>query len=112
MGHLFTTLTKNPDLYFGRFGQTRIYWSAYIPPYEPGSNGQGRDSYPPEDGSYYPKVKNAFKKAIEKSEVVVFSREVIQCSVELGRERELTEEETLRKEIAEAEAGRSEVVKR
>jgi hypothetical protein len=33
----------------------------------------------------------------------VFSREVIQCCV--GGERELTEEENLREEIAEAEAG-------
>ncbi|KAJ6114897.1 hypothetical protein N7486_000675 [Penicillium sp. IBT 16267x] len=103
MGHLFTTLTQNPDLYFGRFGHTRVYWSAYVPPCKPGPDGRGGGSYPPEDGSYDPRVKNAFTKAIEKSEVVVFSREVIQCS--MGGKRQLTEEENLREEIAEAEGG-------
>ncbi|KAJ5635159.1 uncharacterized protein N7484_008472 [Penicillium longicatenatum] len=93
----------NPDLYFGRFGQTRVYWSAYVPPCESYPDARGGHFYPPEDGSHYPRVKKAFAKAIEKSEVVVFSREVIQCCV--GGERELTEEENLREEIAEAEAG-------
>ncbi|KAJ5820453.1 hypothetical protein N7474_006044 [Penicillium riverlandense] len=105
MGHLFTTLTQNPDLYFGRFGQTRVYWSAYVPPYEPSSDRRGGDIYPPQDGSYDPRVKRAFTKAIKKSEVVVFSREVIQCCV--WEVRELTEEENLREEIVKAEAGGS-----
>ncbi|CAL5874509.1 uncharacterized protein PFLUO_LOCUS8805 [Penicillium psychrofluorescens] len=100
MGHLFTTLTQNPDLHFGRFGHTRVYWSAYVPPCEPSPDGRGNDSYPPQDGSYDPRVKKAFTKAIEKSEVVVFSKEVIQCRSE--EEWELTKEENLREEIAEA----------
>jgi len=101
MGHFLTTLTQNPDLYFGRFGQTRVYWSAYVPPYEPDPDGRGDGIYPPQEGSYNPTVKKAFAKAIEKSEVVVFSREVIQCSVERGMK--LTDEESLREEIDEAE---------
>ncbi|KAJ5604585.1 hypothetical protein N7510_009739 [Penicillium lagena] len=105
MGHLFTILTQNPELYFGRFGQTRVYWSAHVPPYEPSPDGRGGDKYPPQDGSYDSRVKNAFAKAIENSEVVVFSREVIQCCI--WEKRELTEEENLRKEIAKAEAGGS-----
>ncbi|KAJ5554603.1 hypothetical protein N7513_004562 [Penicillium frequentans] len=97
MGHLFTSLTQNSDIDFGRFGQTHVYWSAYVPPYEPG------DSYPPEDGSFKPKVIEAFSKAIEKSEVVVYSSEVIQCCDVKGEEKVLTEEENSREEIAEAE---------
>jgi hypothetical protein len=95
MGHLFRTLIQNSDIYFGRFGQTRVYWSAYVPPCNPG------DDYPPEDGSFYPAVQKGFGKAIKKSEVVIFSREVIQCHD--GEERELTDEESLREEIIEAE---------
>lgn len=103
MGHLFTSLTQNSDINFGRFGQTHVYWSAYVPPYDPGP-GRGRGSYPPEDGSCTPKVIEAFSKAIEKSEVVVYSREVRQCCDVKGEEKVLTEEENLREEIAEAEA--------
>jgi hypothetical protein len=94
MGHFFRTLIQNLDLYFGRFGQTRVYWSAYVPPCESG------DCYPPEDGSFYPTVQRGFAEAIKKSEVVIFSSEVVQCC---GRERELTDEESLRNEIVEAE---------
>jgi hypothetical protein len=101
MGHFFTTLTQNPDLYFGRFGLTRVYWSAYVPPYEPGPDSRGGGTCPPHEGSYDPTVIKAFAKAVEKSEIVVFSRETIQSSV--GRERELSDEESLREEIAEAE---------
>lgn len=103
MGHLFTSLTQNSDINFGRFGQTHVYWSAYVPPYDPGP-GRGRGSYPPEDGSCTPKVIEAFSKAIEISEVVVYSREVRQCCDVKGEEKVLTEEENLREEIAEAEA--------
>jgi hypothetical protein len=103
MGHFLTILTQNPHLYFGRFGQTRVYWSAYVPRYEPGPDSRGGDIYPPQEGSYKPTVKKAFAKAIEKSEVVVFSRETIQCSVVKGGERELTDEESLQEEIYEAE---------
>lgn len=103
MGHLFTSLTQNSDIYFGRFGQTHIYWSAHVPPYDLGP-GRDRGSYPPEDGSFKPKVIEAFAKAIEKSEVVVYSTQVLQCCDVKGEEKVLTEEESLREEIAEAEA--------
>lgn len=101
MGHFFTVFVQNKDLYFGRFGHTRVYWSAYVPPVEPDTDGEdGR--YPPEGGSYSEVVKKEFAKAIEKSEVVVFSREVIQCSV---GGRKPTQGQILRMEIAKAGDG-------
>ncbi|KAJ6112465.1 hypothetical protein N7512_007789 [Penicillium capsulatum] len=106
MGHFFATLVQDPDLYFGRFGQTCVYWSAYVPPYEPRSDGPGHNCYPPEEGSFYPPVKKGFARAIKKSEVVVYSREVIQCC---NGDDELTHEESLRKKIAEAEMEASKV---
>jgi hypothetical protein len=93
MGHLFRTLIRNPDISFGRFGETRIYWSAYVPPCKPG------DSYPPEDGSFYPAAQNGFANAIKRSEIVIFSRETVQGWINRGEEIELTDEEKLRKEI-------------
>ncbi|KAJ5387907.1 hypothetical protein N7509_010448 [Penicillium cosmopolitanum] len=90
MGHFFTAFIHNEDLYFGPFGHTRIYWSAYVPPYDPNLDGWAGGSYPPQGGE------------IARSEVVVFSREVAQCSV--GVKRKLTQGKSLRKEILEAES--------
>lgn len=95
MGHLFRTLIQNSDIYFGDFGETRIYWSAYVPPCKPG------DSYPPEDGSFYPTVQNGFANAIKKSEIVIFSRETVQGFNNHGEETKLTDEEILREEFFE-----------
>jgi hypothetical protein len=54
--------------------------------------------YPPRGGPHYPTAKEAFTKAIERSQILLFSREVRQCYV--FRERQLTDEETLREKIA------------
>lgn len=102
MGHFLMILTQNSDLYFGHFGQTRIYWSAHVPSDDSEPHSWGRSRYPPQGGSRHPPVQKAFAKAIEKSEIVIFSRAVIQCSG--GEERELTDEEILREDIAKAES--------
>ncbi|KAJ5983874.1 hypothetical protein N7481_005973 [Penicillium waksmanii] len=93
MGHFFTALIHNEDIYFGGGGHARIYWSAYVPPYDPDLDGWARGSYPPQSGSYSRKVIENFAREIARSEVVVFSR--------------LTQEESLRKEILEAESDAS-----
>lgn len=102
MGHFFTAFIHNEDLYFGPFGHTRIYWSAYVPPYDPNLDGWAGGSYPPQGGSFSRNVIESFSREIARSEVVVFSREVAQCSV--GVKRKLTQGKSLRKEILEAES--------
>lgn len=102
MGHFFTAFIHNEDLYFGRFGHTRIYWSTYVPPYESDLDGRAGGSYPPQGGSYSRKVIENFAREIVRSEVVAFSREVTQCCV--GGKTNLTQEESLRQEILEAES--------
>ena len=99
MGHFFTKLVQNPDLSFGHWSTTHVYWSAHVPPCDP------RDCYPPEYGSFKEPVKKEFTKAMDKSEAVLFTTVTVQCTV--GDEIELTEDEILQEEIVQAETERS-----